>query len=224
MVTASDSDTSRFGDVPGAVAAALTGNTVRGFADGIEVASDGQVGDTASATIGGTDAGDSNSISGDATGILVTGVGASAQIIDNNTTITDNDIGVEVDAGSASITGNTISDNTQYGVYVTGDGSATIAGATLTGNATGVMIDAGSSATIEDYYDATSMTDTATSISGGHIGIDSLGSLAVRKAGGSTSTGPYLKVNLGFDAIKIEGGTANILAAADRRQHGRHRR
>src|SRR6202034_2394324 len=65
-------------------AVTVSGNTISGYANGVEVVSDGASGDTASADIGdGTDP-NANIISGDGVGILVTGSNATADINDNS--------------------------------------------------------------------------------------------------------------------------------------------
>ncbi len=108
LVTAQDSDTSRFGDGPGPVAATITANPVSGFATGVEVASDGLAGDTASANIGDGTSPGSNTISKSDWGILVKGSGASADINDNSIQNFQN-YGVQLAYNAyGTVTGNTI--------------------------------------------------------------------------------------------------------------------
>ena len=110
----------------GGSTAALSGNTVTGFATGVEVQSVN--GTSVSATIGGSDSGDSNTITGAATGILVSGANASATISGNTGSIYGNAIGIDVEGGSATISGNHIYDNT------TGVKFGTAAPARISGN------------------------------------------------------------------------------------------
>ncbi len=62
------------------------------------------------------------SISGAATGILAEGADASVTVTNNLATITGNEIGILVKDGAdlASVTGNTITNNTHYGIFIDG--------------------------------------------------------------------------------------------------------
>jgi parallel beta-helix repeat protein len=65
---------------------------------------------------------DNCSISGAATGILAEGDDASVTVTNNLSTITGNEIGIHVKDGAdlLSVTGNTITDNTHYGIFIEG--------------------------------------------------------------------------------------------------------
>ena len=102
-----DSDTSRFGDVPGAVYASLTGNSISGFTTGVSLAGGS---DAVVATIGNGTVLGSNYIAhglpvkNGTTGVLISGTLASATI--NTDEITTNATNVEFTAGgSGSVDG-----------------------------------------------------------------------------------------------------------------------
>ena len=194
LVTAQNSDTSLFGDVPGAVAATLTNNTVSGFATGVEVVSDGSVGDTASANIGDGTSPNVNSTSGASYGIVVSGDGASADINDNS-------IGGSVTAG----------------IYVSG-GSATISGNGITGGGDG--IDAGS---LSGSYPVLTITGNTISGGSGHgMNLQDLGDGSV--IGGSllvdgnsvTIAGGGTGIQTGFaqGSLTIENNDVNATGTA----------
>ncbi|MEA1952641.1 MAG: PKD domain-containing protein [Planctomycetota bacterium] len=132
-----------FGEAPdsGPAHAALAGNTIDGFGTGVLVHGTGVqavsalIGDTASNTITSAAAG---------TGILVVGASASATITDNALSVTGGAIGIEVDGGTTTISGNSIYDN-DTGIWVHGGGAATVSGNDFddasSDNATDFLID-----------------------------------------------------------------------------------
>jgi uncharacterized delta-60 repeat protein len=122
LLTDQNSDTSRFGDAPGAVSATLLGNSVSDYSTGIELTSSG---DAVSAGIGDGTSPNSNTVTGATTGILVSGANSSATINGNSASIDGNNIGIEVTGGTADITGNHIYNNTT-GIQIDGNGTATV--------------------------------------------------------------------------------------------------
>ncbi|MCX7427748.1 MAG: right-handed parallel beta-helix repeat-containing protein [Planctomycetia bacterium] len=98
----------------------ITGNTITGLAYGVVIDSDPTTGFTNHATIDGD-----NEISGGGTGILVRGGGASATITDNSASIHGNAIGIDVDGGTAAVTGNHVYDNSTAGIRLQNGGSVT---------------------------------------------------------------------------------------------------
>ncbi|HSZ54286.1 MAG TPA: hypothetical protein VK797_01400 [Tepidisphaeraceae bacterium] len=118
LLTAQVGDTSRFGDLAGPVYATVSGNSIDGFGTGVGVVSDGISGDTVNATIGGSAAPDSNTLSNCNFGVLVSGAGADATITGNNTTFSGNGAAIAAqNFGSASSSNNIIEVNSfQWGV------------------------------------------------------------------------------------------------------------
>ncbi len=110
-------------------------------------------------------------ISGGTTGIVVQGSAASANISD--TTIADPTTGIDINGGSASISGSTI-DNNGTGILVRGGGSATISGDNIYNNGTGIEFTGGGSGSVgsTDFSGATDNgVDLLIDTSAGTVGI-----------------------------------------------------
>ncbi len=143
--------------------ATLTGNEISGFATGVYLYRNGIApaagGQTIDVTLGGTNPGDSNTITGGGTGVLVfdangtTGANAVINIAGNVGSIHGNEIGIDVEGGTATITANNIYDN-GIGILVTtyngGGAQANIVGNHIYGNDTGVKVgyDAGDTSAV----------------------------------------------------------------------------
>ena len=149
-ILASD-DGELFGDTPdsGITYATLQGNTISGFATGVVLQSAGA--NPVAVTIGGSGSGASNSITAAAggTGVLVQGAHASATIEDNTGSIYGNAVGINVEGGSATISGNDIYGNTT-GIKVGSGATAAVSGntfqnsaGTATANATDLLVASG---------------------------------------------------------------------------------
>ena len=135
LLTDQSVDTMRFGDVPGAVYATITGGQVSGFARGILATSSG---DAVQASIGGA-----IQITGGAGADMGIGVqGAAANVTIGGTTIIDPLYGILVDGGHASVDGITVSGNVN-GIYVENNGTASIANSHILNNSAGVLFTTG---------------------------------------------------------------------------------
>ncbi len=133
-----------FGESPhsGTTYATLTRNDISGFATAIKIESASA--NVATATIGGGPL-DSNTVVGAAsgTGILVEGANASATITNNGSSISGFAIGIDVNGGSATISGNLIYDN-GTGIRFVNGGSGSVDGNDFddaTDNATDLLLD-----------------------------------------------------------------------------------
>jgi len=122
----------------------ITDNSIDGFAMGILMLGNGWSGTRYQvyADIGGASPADSNDITNCETAVRIVetdgstgGYMVQADIIGNGTTISSNDVGIDVDGGSATINDNTINGN-DTGVRVRNDGTATLADNAITGNTT----------------------------------------------------------------------------------------
>ncbi len=129
-----------FGDEDGDSYATLAGNTVTGFVRGIDLHRSGSApagGRNVKATIGGSGPGVDNTISAAAGGVGIVvyevdgssngGRKAVATIANNRASIAGGAIGIDVDGGDATITGNTI-DADDTGIRVRNDGLAAATG------------------------------------------------------------------------------------------------
>jgi len=122
----------------------IKGNSIDGFEMGILMLGNGWAGRAYQvvADIGGADPADSNDISNCGTGVRIVetdgstgGYKVQATVNGNATTISGNDIGIDVDGGSATINNNTISLN-DTGVLVHNGGTATLFCNNISGNST----------------------------------------------------------------------------------------
>ena len=137
VYTGFDLRTYPFG-LTGTTATHFSGNTITGTGSGgIGI----DVGQASSITVDAVDG--TNSISGFATGIEVSGADASAIISGNTGSIYGNNIGIDVDGGSATISNNHIYDNAT-GIEFTSGGSGSVSGNNFAGstdNGTDLLID-----------------------------------------------------------------------------------
>jgi hypothetical protein len=150
-----------------------TPNTISGSGIGIRISNAATMtAATATATI------DSNSITGNDLGILVTGAGASASIQGNGVVTPSGAVGISISGGAGATIGtNTIGGAGDTGVLVTGVGSsATLAQNIISDLATGIEVAAGASATLDtnDLADNTTgiVVDSATATLAGTNTID----------------------------------------------------
>ena len=102
-----DNDTANFGLAGTSAAVSVSGVSVDGTTTGILVDATGSTGDTVAMEISGN-----TSISNTTTAISVLGANASAVVHDNAASIHNNSVGISVNAGSATITGNNLFANT----------------------------------------------------------------------------------------------------------------
>jgi hypothetical protein len=124
-----------FGESPhvGTTDATLTGNAISGFGTAIGVQSAGTT--PVSVTIGSALASDDNTISGTGggTGILVQGSESSAAVTNNSAPIHGFAIGIDVNGGSATISGNHVYDN-GVGIEFISGGSGSVSGNNFAGS------------------------------------------------------------------------------------------
>jgi parallel beta-helix repeat protein len=157
-----------FGDEDGDSYAVLLGNTITGFARGIDLFRNADSLITprnVAATIGGPLSSESNTLAANSTGIRVYEVDADdnggrlavAKVLDNNFSLVANGIGIDIDGGAAILTNNRITSNAT-GVLVRNEGAATLQNNDLRNNTvvglqieSGAIVDAGQVGTGSDY-------------------------------------------------------------------------
>lgn len=127
--------------------ATIAKNTITGFASGVALGYADTAARVVNALIGGPDSSFCNSISACGAAVVVSGAFANATISNNSTSFHDSLIGVDVDGGTANVTGNAIYNN-GTGVQVRSAGHATVNTNTMYGNPVQFAFDSASATVV----------------------------------------------------------------------------